>query len=75
MAITIKQAKRIEVGRWVRVLWDDVGVRDGIVTENDVEHRRIHFLNCDFDTEVESVDYDQIVQVGGSLEAKYSGLR
>lgn len=74
-AVSILRVKRSDIrpGRWVRVMWDDIGARDGIVIEKTDNGRscRVYFP---FDTRSQSVECDQIVKVGSSLRAKDSGL-
>lgn len=33
--------KSVQVGQWVRVYWDDVGARDGIIIEKDKKEIKI----------------------------------
>lgn len=68
----------LKVGQWVRVRYDDVGVRDGVVVEKD--HREDPKpLSCKvfFPFEgLDTVEQDQLVRRGDILTAnvKHTGL-
>ncbi len=66
----------LKVGQWVRVQYDDVGVRDGIVVEKD--HRDDPKpLTCKVFFPIEGLDIierDQLVRTGKILQAMDTGL-
>ncbi|MEK0340396.1 MAG: hypothetical protein QQN46_09310 [Nitrosopumilus sp.] len=66
----------MKVGQWVRVQYDDVGVRDGIVVEKD--HRDDPKpLSCKvfFPTEgLDIIERDQLIRTGKILHTMDTGL-
>ena len=66
----------LKVGQWVRVQYDDVGARDGIVVEKD--HRDDPKpLTCKvfFPTEgLDIIERDQLIRTGKILQAMDTGL-
>lgn len=66
----------LKVGQWVRVQYDDVGARDGIVVEKD--HRDDPKpLSCKvfFPTEgLDIIERDQLIRTGKILQAMDTGL-
>ena len=69
--------KDIKVGRWVRVKWDDIGVRDCVVVEIDgskyAKYTRIRCFEVG-ENRPRSVFLSQIEKVGNMIAAKDSGL-
>ena len=67
----------VDVGRWVRIKYDDIGVRDGIVIAKDHPSDpsprmcKVFTLFDELDT---SVQADQIVAVGNYVAAEDTGL-
>jgi len=39
--MTKKEFSRLRIGRWVRVYFDDVGARDGIITEKEDDEIKV----------------------------------
>jgi hypothetical protein len=72
-----EKTRSSNVGRWARVMWDDVGSQDGILVEKREHGSRD---NCSFkvffpyDRYTSIVEVDQIVSLGKHVEAKNSGL-
>ncbi len=66
----------LKVGQWVRVQYDDVGARDGIVVEKD--HRDDPKpLSCKvfFPTEgLDIIERDQLIRTGKILHTMDTGL-
>jgi len=64
--ITKKQIKTIQPGQWIRVFFDDVGVRDVVAIESGKETvgDGLHWLTIlDLENGREIVDLDQIVAI------------
>ena len=65
---TKKSKKKVSykdaIGKWVRTVWSDTGARDGVVVGViDDEGYDLDVFFPDYE-EIESVDSDQIIQVG-----------
>jgi hypothetical protein len=58
----------IEVGRCVRVEFDDIGTVDGIIIEKDKTSYRVMFF---YDYSNQSVERDQIVEVGNFIKPDF----
>ena len=72
-----KSLRKIRVGQWVRIKWDDVGATDMIVTDKTNSHGRLSFRGITpFDSVdgSESFEGEQVMAVGDMVSAKYSGL-
>lgn len=60
----------VEVGRWVRIVWDDAGAQDAVVVS--VDDNRVKVFGVDGD--LRDVNDSQIIESGAYLSAKDSGL-
>jgi len=56
--------KKLEVGRFVRIRFDDVGVIDGLITEFDGFRGRVY---CIVDRDIDKFEKSQVVEVGPYL--------
>jgi hypothetical protein len=64
--------KKSDVGRFVRVFYDDVGATDGILTQV-IGPDDFRFLPL-FEKEVQSNNGAPAIKLGNSVSAKHSGL-
>lgn len=68
---------KLKVGCWVRVIWDCVGAKDGIITSVDHKNKWVSMLwpyeTAENDV-TSTVSCDQIVKVGKMPSVKESGL-
>ncbi len=60
----------LKPGRWVRVMYDDIGARDGILIGKSQDWFEVFFP---FDN-TDKVDYSQIIGVGAFIEAKNAAI-
>lgn len=72
--IPSEASKKNTIGRWVTVLWDDIGRQDGIIVS--IRHSGRITKRTEFDvffvatSKVDSVSADQIIDIRGFLEEK-----
>ena len=57
-------AEKLDVGRFVRIRFNDIGVVDGLVTEIDGKRLKIY---CHYEHSTDIVERDQIVEIGPYL--------
>ncbi|MDD4109926.1 MAG: hypothetical protein PHS54_00070 [Clostridia bacterium] len=67
----VHDIRRIKVGQWVRVFWNDVGARDCII----VGKNEYGFMVFEPFSEIRNIDRDQIIAVGDFLEARYANIK
>jgi hypothetical protein len=73
--MTKKEAMRLKAGQWVRVMFVDVGARDGILLQKWTKEDSWVRVFFPFDDCISSVDGPaQIVSKGNRLTAENSGL-
>jgi hypothetical protein len=61
----------IEVGRWVRVIWECVGARDCVCVYNDGDSIRVYEPMAE---DISWAEIEQVIAVGSYLTAEHSGL-
>ena len=67
-------ARSIKVGQWVRVMYDCVGARDGIVVEKDNRDSKDCKVFFPFEGTA-IIGCDQVIAVGGMVDAAKSGIK
>jgi hypothetical protein len=60
---TQRRFKKSDVGRWVRVRWNDVGVRDELVVDVENDGRTARTLEAGGD-QTNHAEHDQVVTFG-----------
>jgi hypothetical protein len=69
-----KKVKEADVGRFVRVEFDDVGAVDGVITQVDGPHD-FHFLPLgDVTPSVTHNNASRVISLGNHITAENSGL-
>lgn len=68
------KARSVKVGQWVRVIYDDVGARDGIVVEKDSRDSKDCRVFFPF-SGTDIIECDQVIAVGDVLHAGQSGIK
>ena len=68
-------ARSVKVGQWVRVMYADVGARDGIVVEKDNRDSTDCRVFFPFGNETDIIECDQVIAVGDMLDALRSGIK
>lgn len=64
--------KHPKVGQWARVIFTDVGARDGICISRD-NGKEFRFLAA-FGNDIDHVEDTQVLELGCFFEGQFSGL-
>ena len=66
--------RSVKAGQWVRVMFNDVGARDGIVVEKENRDSKSCRVFFPFDG-LDTIECDQVIAVGDMLDASRSGIK
>lgn len=62
-SITKSEIRSLRIGQWVRVFWEDVGMRDGVIIQID-DDRLAFYVIEPYGVEKQHITADQIIEIG-----------
>jgi len=70
--MNLKNAKKLKIGQWVRVKWNDVGVQDSVLIRKNIDCDDFQVFNANVG--IGNVERSQIVEAGKLLVTENTGL-